>query len=519
MDVKISNSDFIQKTIKLDGANWRFKNRPYIYAIINSRFKRNLILAARQTEKSTSLSGIILANVCLNANFNSLYVAPTGKQVGVFSRKKIDEAFEVSPLLKRNFYPGVRGFNVEEKKLKNYSTMYFRSVYHSADSARGITATLQTHDEFQDLPQDEISVLESCSLKKLNAQFFYTGTPKTFDNHIHLKFEISTGNEWHVKCMHCGYWNRLSIENVILDKIGLWCRKCQQSIIALHGCWVRARESEIEGFRLPSIILPSDELDWKDLHFKMRNWSTGKVMNEVFGESYDSGSKPITRDQLIQACDPNRGMWEIPIDSHRHMRFYAGIDWGEGNTGFTILTIGYHDTETNKFKITYCKRYIGPEAEPDRVIHAIAKKIIEYRAYIIGADWGFGFGLNSQLKKLLTSEFIYVTYRHSVIRKFMAYDENAQTFVTNRTEVMTDYFNKLKNQVVQPYRWSEFEDIGKDYLNINAEYSESLRQVKYVHTQPDDSFHSGLYAVLCWMRVTNQVASTRYAPGEDDADE
>lgn len=514
--IKISNTDFIQKIIKLDGEDWRLKNRPYIFPIINSNFKRNLILAARQTEKSTSLSGILLAKACLNPNFNLLYVAPTAKQVGVFSRKKIDEAFEVSKLLKKNFYPGARGFNVEEKKLKNYSTLYFRSVFHSADSARGITAHVQAHDEFQDLPQDAIPVLEACSMKKKNAQFFYTGTPKTFDNPIHTKFEISSANEWHVKCLHCGHWNRLSIENVLLDKPGLWCKKCQRDINSLFGCWVQARQSEIEGFRLPSIILPADEIDWKDVYFKMRNYSTGALMNEVFGESYDSGSKPITRDQLINACDVNRHMWEVPPDSHRHMRFFAGIDWGMGESGFTILTIGYHDTETNKFKITYVKRYVGREAEPENVVALIAKKLIEYRAFIVGADWGFGIGFNGPLKKLLSSEFTYVTYRHSVIKKFIAYDEHGETYVTNRTEVMTEMFNKLKNEFVQPFNWNEFEEFGKDYLNVNAEYSDALHQVKYVHTLPDDCCHSGIYALLSWMIVTKNIASTRYTPGEDD---
>ena len=99
--ISISNTDFIQKIIKLDGLDWRLNNRPYIFPIINNPFKRTLLLAARQTEKSTTLSGIGLSKVCLNPNFNLLYVSPTCKQTGVFSKKKIDEAFEISPFLRK----------------------------------------------------------------------------------------------------------------------------------------------------------------------------------------------------------------------------------------------------------------------------------------------------------------------------------------------------------------------------------------------------------------------------------
>lgn len=512
--VKISNTDFIQKVIKLDGQNWRFTDRPYIYPIINNNFKRTILLAARQTEKSTSLSGILLAKACLNPNYSLLYVSPTGKQTGVFSRKKIDEAFETSPHLKRIFYPGVKGFRVEEKRLKNFSTMYFRSAFHDADSIRGITADVQCRDEFQDLLQEVVPVIEACSQKRKHAQFFDAGTPKTFDNPIHLKHEKSTSNEWHIKCMHCGHWNLLSIDNVLLDKPGLWCTKCQGTINSLQGVWVSARESEIQGFRLPYIILPENDIDWKDLFFKMRNYDTGALMNEVFGWSYDNGSKPITRDQLIASCS-SRPMWNEPHPDTRGYQYYAGIDWGGGNSGFTILTIGYADHE-GKFKIVYCKRFLGREAEPENVKPIIAEILMRFRANIIGADQGFGFGMNDGMKRLLSREFNYVTFRHSAIKKPLMYDEAGDTYVTNRTEVMTDLFSKLKMLIVEPFNWQEFEDFGKDYLNINSEYSERMRQLRYIHTQPDDAFHSALYAVLCWMTHTGQVISTRYTPGDDD---
>ena len=533
--INISYTDFVQKCLKLDGDNWRFTNRPYIYPIINSNKKRIILMAGRQVEKSTTIAAKLLAHSCLNANSSSLYVTPVFKQAGVFSRKKIDEVFETSKLLRNNFYPGNRGFKVEEKRLKNFSTIYFRSAYLDADSIRGLAISGQiSFDEFQDIIVSEIvQIIEACALKHQQAQFCYSGTPKTFDNVLEEYWQLSNQCEWHLKCTHCGHWNCLSIDNVLLDKPGVWCVKCQKLLNVSEGCWVNGKEADAHGFRLPGIILGKrinkdgeliESVDWKELFFKMRNWGVASLMNEVFGHSYDHGAKPLSREELIAACDSTRPMLpRIPPELiGRH--FFAGIDWGGGNDkttkkpSYTVLTIGYHCSITQKFKVVFCKRYYGKEAEPDLLIPSIAKTLMDFNAFIIGADWGFGIGLNSHLKRMLPQECIYVTFRHSIIKKFLAYDEAGETYVTNRTEVMTELFNRIKMNLIEFYKWSEFEDIGKDYLAINSEYSDTLRQIRYIHNQPDDAFHSCLYLLLAWMRGTQQIPITRYDPKTDDLD-
>ena len=517
--IKIRNTDFLQKVVKLDGKDWRFRKRPYIYPIINSNKPRIILLAARQTEKSTSLSGILLANTCLRPNISALYVSPTGKQTGVFSRKKIDEAFEVSPFLKKIYYPGVRGFRIEEKRLKNYSTMYFRSAYHDADSIRGITAKLVLKDEIQDMLSDVIPVIDACAQKQLDARFISSGTAKTFDNPIHLGFEQSNGCEWHIKCEGCGKYNMLGIDLVQLDRPGIYCIKCGHKLESYKGVWVAARQGmDVDGYRLPCIILPEEEVNWKDLYFKMRTYDEGALMNEVFGVSFDNGTKPVTRDQLIAACHPERPMWATIPNGMSGYDYYAGIDWGGGNTGFTILTIGYFDGGSNKFKIVFSKRYLGREASPENVTLSIAKTLMDFHVQFVGADLGFGWGTNDKMRTLLPTNVTYVTYRHAMIKRFIAYDEQQETYVTNRTEVMTDLFNAIKTDRVEFYKWAEYEDIGKDILNISAEYSDALRQIRYVHQQPDDACHSALYARLTWMLKAGVVPSTRYRREDDEPD-
>ena len=61
MTIKVSTTDFIQKTMNLDGGPWRFTNRPYIYQILNNKNSRILMLSARQVEKSTTMAGGMLS--------------------------------------------------------------------------------------------------------------------------------------------------------------------------------------------------------------------------------------------------------------------------------------------------------------------------------------------------------------------------------------------------------------------------------------------------------------------------
>ena len=92
--IDISNIDFIQRTMILDGEPWRFPDRPYIIPIINDDPIKLLLMTARQSEKSTSTAGKHIASACRTPFQSSLYVSPTMTQTSVYSRKKIDAVLE-----------------------------------------------------------------------------------------------------------------------------------------------------------------------------------------------------------------------------------------------------------------------------------------------------------------------------------------------------------------------------------------------------------------------------------------
>lgn len=507
----LSNLEFIERTMMLEGDPWRFTDRPYIIPIINTDPTKMILMAGRQAEKSTSLSGKHLAHACTTAHKTSLYVSPTMVQTSVYSKKKIDAAIEQSPIIKSNFYPGPKGMSVTEKKLKNDHTMYFRSAHRTADTIRGISSDRTFIDEIQDILTDNIPIIEECSSHKPDAVFAYSGTPKSMANPIEFYWRLGTQNEWTVKCLHCNHYNMLGIDCIQLDNPGLWCERCGRDIDPAHGIWVAHGSGEITGYRLPQIILPKRYINWKRLFVKMREYTTATLMNEVFGRSYDSGIKPITQPEIHACCSEERRFEEISSMGHRGFEMFAGIDWaaGTGNC-FSVLHIGYWDTSVNKLVITFAKRYMGNEAEPELMIPDMVRIIQANNAHLVGVDYGFGFGMNSRLEAALGPGYTVAVYMHGASKNYVTYSTKGKHYMTGRTVVMSDVFENIKKRAFSFPCWPEYQTFAQDFLNIDAEYNEKTGRMLYNHlpTNPDDSFHSLLY-----LYVTFLIRTKRRIPG------
>lgn len=109
-----------------------FNNRRYLRAIYDTPAKRKLIMAGRQVEKSTYLGNSCLAYAVMNPFFRVLYVSPSNQQTKVFSRDRIKEPSEISPVLKHTTNSKMLA-NVLEKKFVNLSQITLRFAFLNAD--------------------------------------------------------------------------------------------------------------------------------------------------------------------------------------------------------------------------------------------------------------------------------------------------------------------------------------------------------------------------------------------------
>lgn len=542
--IGVSPSQFVEFAVRVPDKQsqqflpFSFGPRRYLRLPYDTPSKRTLYKCGRQVEKSTLLGNKSLAYCCIINAFNVLYVSPTNLQTKTFSQDRLKEPIETSEVL-RSWTTTKLNDNVFQKKFINRSQITLRYAYHNADRTRGIPADMILIDELQDVITDNIPVIEQCASHSHFKLFIYSGTPKSFDNPIeHYWTNFSTQNEWVVPCDHHGtpndpstwHWNILGEENI--GKKSLICSKCGQQLYPMRdeAQWASLNPEvynklaePYEGYRIPQLMVPW--IEWSSILDCYRSYSRQKFHNEVLGISYDSGTRPLTKQDVIDNCDPTiemsvEGLRKTKARMHGGQEIYAGIDWGTGENTFTVMALG--TMIEGKFTIFYIHRFEGQEIEPPVQLEIIEHLINAWSVKMVGVDYGGGFDRNDHLQRKF-GQLRIPKYQYSQPGQKVRYDEGLKRFVVHRTEVMSDIFQAIKRRDVFRFpKWDQFEEpFGKDMLNIFSEYNEQQRQIQYKKSPDatDDSFHAILLCFLASMlrspRPDVLVPTARTAAGID----
>jgi len=519
-EIPATPSEFVEFAIYLPIKGglqpFSFNNRRYLKTIYDSPAKRKLLMAGRQVEKSTYLGNTILSYASMNPFFRCLYVSPSNTQTKVFSRDRIKEPMEISPVL-RYFSNSKLLANVLEKKFVNGSQITMRFAFLNADRVRGIPADYINCDEFQDILLENVPVIEECASHSEYKLFTYSGTPKSLDNSIeHYWSRFSTQNEWAVPCKHHGlpgtpstwHWNILDEANI--GKKSLICDKCGETIHpADPDCkWVSLNpepkvEKPFEGYRLPQLMVPW--IDFSDIRDKQVKYSRAKFYNEVLGRSYDAGTRPLTRQDMRKNSWDELSMayYRDVIKWAQQYPIFMGLDWGTGEGTFTVMALGgYLPFAPEKFTFFYLHRFDGIESEPKVQLEIIKTHVRDFNVRFIGVDYGGGFWPNDELVRDFGAEKVKKYQWVGQVKKKIVFEPRlgVPRYLCHRTEVMSDLFNAIKRGDVFRYpRWEEFEDpFAMDHLNIFSEYNERARMNVYKHApgHPDDTFHACTYCFL-----------------------
>lgn len=494
-----------------------FEERQYLLRPYNTASNKILFMTSRQTEKSTTLGNKIMALSGMRANYTSLFVTPSAMQTTVFSRTRIDDIVEISPLLRAQAVPkGIASkgtWNILEKEWRNGSRIYLRYAFLNADRIRGLSVNAIFCDEIQDLLQDVMPVIEETASHHKDPVYVYSGTPKTFDNTIeHYWTNASTMNEWCIPCEHHGtpkrpetwHWNVLGPKNLGLT--GPICDRCGADINPEHehAQWVQMNPgAEFEGFRICRLMVPwyfKNQDKWQEILDAHRRYPTAQFMNEVMAISFDSGVKPLTRMEVIRACDDAYRMDEDQVEKLRQSHeLYAGIDWGTGEQAYTVLSIGGYVRGDSSFQILFSRRFDGRLVEPEAQMEEIVRLINLFRPKFVGCDYGMGFWPNKKLTQIYGPRRIHQFQYAARSTNKVTYKGKMHRYIVFRTPVMSDIFNAIKDMKIRLPAWETFEKpYAGDLLSIRSEYSDTMKMIKYDKPRglTDDTFHSILYTML-----------------------
>jgi hypothetical protein len=525
--IGVSPSQFVEFAVRMPDKKaqkhvpFTFDGRRYLKLPYDTPAKRTLYKCGRQVEKSTLLGNKCLSYCCIINAFQILYVSPTNQQTKTFSQDRLKEPIETSEVL-RSWTTTKLSDNVFLKQFINRSKVTLRYAYHNADRTRGIPADAIFIDELQDIITDNIPIIEECASHSPFKIFIYSGTPKSFDNAIeHYWTKFSTQNEWVVPCERHGtpnnpsswYWNVLDEANI--GEKGLICEKCGELIHAMHphAQWasmnpgVREKlgpDGAYEGFRIPQLMVPW--LDWNEILVKQKTYPRSQFNNEVLGLSFDSGTRPLTRQDMLDNCQSGllmttENLKRIKEALHSGSPVFAGIDWGTGEGSYSVITLGTYMFD-GKFTIFYVHRFEGQETEPEVQLELIEQLIRYWNVQLVGVDYGGGFDRNDRLSRKFGKDRI-VKYQYSQPGQKVKWEPDLHRFLVHRTEVMSDIFNAIKRRNVFRFPdWQHFEaPFGSDFLNIFSEYNEQQRQIQYKKSPDatDDTFHSTLLCFLASM--------------------
>ena len=301
--------------------NFSFKGREYWVPIYDSAADKIIAKCGRQVNKSTWLGNYSLSLCCIQPAFKTLYVSPSQTQTKEYMKDRVIGPIEDSEVLKK--YKDTKGIdNTLVKQFITRSEILFRYAFLNADRIRGIGGVdLLIIDEVQNIIKDNIPIIEqvqfaaSAKYKKT----YYSGTPLGLDNPIEdIWANQSTQNEWAIPCHRHSYlgggkltrqhWNIITDEKCI-GKEGLICDSCGNPItprdplstwVAMNPNVAKTVAEPFHGYHIPQLISP--DCKWSRVLHYMNTYGKAQFYNEVLGISFDSGEKPISRQDLIDNC-------------------------------------------------------------------------------------------------------------------------------------------------------------------------------------------------------------------------
>lgn len=487
---------FCQHFLRLRGKPISFVERAYLHAPYHSEARRLVIRASRQVEKSTFLVNTMVHLAMFRPRSHILFVCPRKEQAQVFSKSRLLPVIQESPLISRVLL-GKRGRapQVMNMHFANGSKVYVRAAYHSADAARGIDADLLVIDEFQDIANGALPVLEEALSHSDYRRVILTGTPKTIDNHLESVFRQSTACEYLVTCMGCQ--QRILLDEKCLGPLQPSCPHCGQPIDPRQGAWLARNPMSTwgDGYWINHLMVPW--VNYAELLERQRTYDPALFKNECLGLSTQLGDHIVTRAELESCCREQplaRTLEQVPARYRDYL--VAGIDWGGGASSRTVVVVGYMD-DKYRFVLVRLDRLARGE-DPNATLERVAAICRQFRPRWIGADGGGnGHVYNRMLVDRLQGEVRLTAILYSAADQAPFQDGVLIRWTINRSASIGVVFGRIKKQTLLFPRVADSGSFLEEFACEIAEYDDQLRSIKYTHpeSQPDDALHATNYAL------------------------
>jgi hypothetical protein len=229
----------------------------------------------------------------------------------------------------------------------------------------------------------------------------YTGTAKTSDGTLAMKFDESSQGHWCIKCPGCEKHNIAALEEQLIKMIGKHgcsCAFCGKLLDVTSGYYVHKYPSRVYthvGYHMPQIIFGfhNKPTAWTELLYKMEHNSRTLFYNEALGVPDDDSVRMLTKEDLVKARNNIRTKEEgIDVIYNFHNRV-LGVDWGGGGGGdsATGVAVICKNQLTRHFECIHMDR-LPQGLTPEQEAVIVNRLACDFRVDMIAHDYtGAGF--------------------------------------------------------------------------------------------------------------------------------
>lgn len=496
----------------LDGKPFSLGDYPFYKTIYNGQWPRMLLMCGRQIAKSTTGQNLILSESIAIPYYKTLYVAPTEKQASVFSVSRLGKTITGSPAVRDHFTSSDDQLARWRMSFTNGSEINIGYASDNPDRIRGISADRVVYDEIQDIIYHAVvPVVDETLSNSEHGYASYMGTPKSMENTIQYLWDLSSQDEWIMKCTGCNKWNYV-INADSIGKFGIICMKCGKRLAPRSGRWYSMNpEGTIKGFHIPQLILPrNNESDarWSRILYKYENTPESAFKNEVLGVSDAIGTRMVGQEDLENLCrdyfiseEPHPSVWDDVLYT------VAGIDWsGGGSSTYTSRTVLWiwGRLPDGKLKTMYFKIY--PTSNPVADVRSIIDACRRYNCQFVVGDAGVGATANAMLMEALG--------RHRVVQA--QYGSNSQLCKWNgKDRYMVDKTAAIDTVMLQYLRegfvFPNQKQMREPIADILAAFEEVTQQGagkkiwNCSPSVPDDSLHAQVFGWLAGEIASHKI--------------
>lgn len=459
----------------LDGNPFSLEERPYlrdIYRLFSpeggeSHAPRVVVLkCSRKVEKTETILNLLLYAMNNMPYFKAVYTAPRQPTVSRFIEERFKGALRSSidnGCLLRNVEKDSithMTFNIGMDRLNH---LYAYSGWGDAHSLLGLDADMVCIDEYQDMANGSLEMIQEIVTQSPWKWVLVSGTAREEGSAFWKLWNKSTQNHWNVE---------------------------KQEWEARNG----SADGTIVGFHMDQRIHP--DVTPEDLSFKKETYSTRKFVNEVLGEFYAGGLKPLTIDTVISCCD--RELDRIGSVSAPEETF-MGVDWGAETS---VVIIHPDGRILNALKI---------DSRSQDEVKEITRLILKYNCKQVVCDLGYGARQIKQLQEEFGDRVrsCYYASRPKTPFEYTKRDgkRNLIYMITvDRTTYMEEMIDRFeKGGVKIPWKTDDLQWMIDEFcaLNSTRESDEASTRgrsatprTRYGRDGDDHSFHALLYAFL-----------------------